>query len=68
MMVHVRAAPTACASREPHEPEHQAPAGSLLIYVLQHIQGVYRIYTTSPEFHSWQILFPSNPVIQRDRI
>ena len=28
-MVHVRAAPTACASSEPHEPKHQAWAGSL---------------------------------------
>ena len=28
--VHVRAALTACASSEPHEPKHQAWAGSLL--------------------------------------
>ena len=30
IMVYARAAPTACASSEPHEPKHQAWAGPLL--------------------------------------
>ena len=32
--------------------------------LLQHFLGVYRLYVTSPEFHSCKILFPSKPVVR----
>ena len=71
-MVHIRAALTACASSEPHEPKHQARTGSLLTSCNTFRE--YTVYVYPPEFYSCQILshvgrfcqilFPSKPVVR----
>ena len=75
-MVHVRPALPACGSSEPHEPKHQAWAGSLLTSCSTYRK--YTVYVYPAEFYSRQILsddvrfsqilFPSNPVVRATEV
>ena len=65
--LHVRGTLTACASSEPHEPKHQAWAGSLLTSCDTFRE--YTVYLYPPPVLQLgvilcQILFPSKPVVR----